>query len=60
MIFRFVVDVEVEKESGKFASRDEIAEKLIEAITDADPQQIDTDNDALYNTTNWDVQEDSK
>jgi hypothetical protein len=58
MRFEFKVSVEVERESGKFASRDEIAEELRTALADADPGQVSgvgADGDSYYNTIEWEV-----
>lgn len=58
MRFTFTVDVEVERDSGKFASRDEIAEQIQEAIEGADPGTIDSvgaDADSSYSVTSWEV-----
>ena len=38
--FTFVVTVEVERESGKFAPRDEIAEQISEWLEAADEGQV--------------------
>lgn len=56
MIFTFTVSVEVERVSGKFVSRDEIAGQIEEALTDADPQQISVD-DGEYETVMFEVEE---
>lgn len=53
--FVFKVTVEVERTEGKFASRDEIAEKIVEAIEDADPGQIDTDDGAVYEIVSFEA-----
>jgi hypothetical protein len=53
--FVFQVTVEVERTEGKFASRDEIAEKIAETISDADPGQIDTDDGAVYEIVSFEV-----
>lgn len=61
--FTFLVTVEAERESGKFASRDEIAEALITALEEADPGEIDgigADSESTYNTVTWEVQEQPK
>ncbi len=53
--FRFLVTVEVERMEGKFASRDEIAELLLDSL-DCDPGSISTDQ-GEYETVSWDVSE---
>lgn len=56
MNFIFTVTVTVEREEGKFASREELEAALVEALDDADPSSIETNNDATYNTTEWTVE----
>jgi hypothetical protein len=58
MRFEFNVSVEVERESGKFASRDEIGEEIRTAIADADPGQISgvgADGMSEYNVIEFEV-----
>lgn len=58
MKFTFTVEVEVERVQGKFASRDEIAEQLREAVKGADPGSVDgvgADGDSEYEVTSWEV-----
>lgn len=58
MRFVFTVEIEVERDSGKFASRDEIEQELHEAIDGADPEQIygvGADGDSAYSVTEWSV-----
>lgn len=55
--FTFTITVEVERTEGKFASRDEIAEKIAEELKGADPGTIDTDEGASYEVTSFDVQQ---
>jgi len=60
MDFTFTVTVSVTRESGKFAGRDEIAEYLIDQITDADPGTIDgvgADSESVYSVDSFDVEE---
>jgi hypothetical protein len=53
--FIFTVTVEVERSEGKFATRDELQEQIMEALTSADPGQIDGENGGIYTTVNWEV-----
>jgi hypothetical protein len=50
--YHFLVEVDVERESGKFAGRDEISEKLAEAISEgvdnADLYGIGSDSSSTY------------
>ena len=60
MRFTFTVEVEVEREEGKFASRDEIAEQIEEALVSADPQSYDGENGGSYATVDWTVTEEEQ
>jgi hypothetical protein len=53
--FIFTVTVEVEREEGKFATRDELQEQIMEALEGADPNQLDGENGGVYAVTNWEV-----
>jgi len=58
MKFTFTVEVEVQRESGKFAARDEIEEELRDAIEGADPGSVDgvgADGDTTYEVIEWSV-----
>lgn len=58
MIFKFEITVEVDRESGKFAGRDEIEDELRTALTDADPGNVSgvgADGDSEYVVTEWTV-----
>lgn len=58
--FTFTVTVELERETGKFATRDEMAEAIIEWLEAADEGTIDgigADGESTYNTTSWQVEE---
>jgi hypothetical protein len=44
----FTITVRVERESGKFVSRDDIAEQLIDVIQDANPGTVEVD-ESVYN-----------
>ncbi len=56
MKFSFTIEVEVERDSGKFASREEISEALVEAIEGANPDVVDgvgSDSESVYNIVEW-------
>jgi hypothetical protein len=55
--FSFTVNIEVERESGKFMPRDEVAEQLLEALEGADPGSVDggPDGDSVMNVITWEV-----
>lgn len=60
MRFSYVVEVEVDRVEGKFASREEVAEQIQEALDNADPGSIDgigSDGTSSYEVQSWDVQE---
>jgi hypothetical protein len=56
----FTVSVELERTEGKFASRDEMAEQIIDALESADPGSVDgigADGMSSYETVAWEVEE---
>ena len=55
--FVFTVTVEVEREEGKFASRDELADQIREAIEGADPGTVEGENGGSYSIVNWTVED---
>lgn len=57
MKFDFTVSVEVSREQGKFASREDIAGKIQEALDDANPGNVEGDEGGEYNVDSWDVTE---
>lgn len=57
MQFEFLVQVEVERSEGKFASRDELAEQIQQAIEGADPGDLDGEAGGSYSVQTWDVSE---
>lgn len=57
MQFTFTVTVEVSRTEGKFASRDELSDQLVEAIEAADPQSLEGDNGGQYETVSWTVED---
>jgi hypothetical protein len=59
MRFTFTVEVEVQRNEGKFATRDELAEQLREAIEGADPGSLEGENGGQYETTDWSVNDTS-
>lgn len=57
--FTFTVEVELERTEGKFASRDEMAEAIIDMLEGAqeDVYGIGADGDSSYEATSWEVSE---
>jgi hypothetical protein len=55
--FTFTVTVELERECGKFMSRDEAIELLLAELEGSDPGSIDggPDGDSIYNVVAWEV-----
>lgn len=58
MYFVFTVQVEVERDTGKFASREELENLIAEALANADEGSWTGDDGGEYSTTTWDVQHD--
>lgn len=52
--FTFAVEVTLERESGKFVSREDMASELETALQDADPGSVDVE-ETTYNVTDWSV-----
>lgn len=50
------VSVEVERTMGKFASREEIEEQILDAIEGADPGMISCDDGGEYEVVDWTVE----
>lgn len=58
MRFAFLVEVEVQFLSGKFASRESIEDEIREALESADPGSYSGDGEnAEYETADWSVSE---
>jgi hypothetical protein len=55
MQFKFEVIVGAERDEGKFASKDELAEQIQEALESADPGQLDGENGGVYSVQEWEV-----
>jgi hypothetical protein len=58
MEFDFTVHVSIEREEGKFASRDEMAEQISDALESADPGSLDGEAGGSYSVVEWNVDED--
>ncbi len=56
MELEFTVRVEVERQQGKFAGRDELEEQLRDALESADPGQLEGENGGEYEVTLWEVE----
>jgi hypothetical protein len=55
--FTFEVEVEANRTEGKFATRDELAEQIQQAIEDANPNSLTGDNGGEYSVDSWEVSE---
>jgi hypothetical protein len=55
MRFVFQVEVEMERTEGKFATREEISNEIVEALEGADIQSFTGENDGQYEVTEWAV-----
>lgn len=55
MRFTFTVEVELERSQGKFATRDEMQDQIIEALEGADPGSLTGDNEGEYDVVSWEV-----
>lgn len=54
MQIRLVIVAELEREHGKFISKDDLAESIRGELEGADPGAVDID-DSSYAVTSWDV-----
>lgn len=61
MRFTFTVEVEVERQEGKFASRDEVSEAITSALEEAQDNAgldgLGSDGMSVYEAIAWDVSE---
>lgn len=57
MRYTFTVEVEAERTEGKFATRDEIGDELMQAIESADPGSVEGEEGGQYEIVSWDVEE---
>ena len=58
MHFQFIMDVEVERTSGKFATRDEIEAAITEELDGALTMvSIEGENGGQYEVTDWSITE---
>ena len=48
MIITLTITVDVKHQSGKFATKEELAQLLIDEVEAADPSELTTDEDATY------------
>lgn len=55
--FRYVIDIEMERERGKFAPREELAEEIQRSLDEANFNDLDCANEGHYNVTSWEVNE---
>lgn len=58
MRFKLTVEVEVERQQGKFASRDEIEDQLrewLESANEGSVSGVGSDGDSEYDVVDWSV-----
>ncbi len=55
MLLRFIVEAEVEREEGLFASRDELEEQIVGELEGADPGSLDGDEGGSYTVVSFEV-----
>jgi hypothetical protein len=55
--FTFTVEVEVERIEGKFASRDDIGQQILDELEGCNPGQFTSENDGEYEVVDWSVEE---
>jgi hypothetical protein len=56
-MFEFKVEVQAERVSGKFLSREAIAEMLQQYLEDANPSEIEGDDAQEYSINDWLVED---
>lgn len=56
MRFSFTVEVEVERVQGKFASRDELSDQMVEWLENANEGSLTGENEGEYEVTDWTVE----
>lgn len=49
------IEIDLDREQGKFAAGDDLAEMIAAEIEGADPGEVETDEGATYSVTTWDV-----
>ena len=55
MQFTFTVNVTAERSEGKFASRDEIGDAILDELQGSDPGTVDGEAGGSYEITEWEV-----
>lgn len=55
MKVKLTVEVELTHVSGKFMSKEEAAEKLVDELQNSDPGSITSDDDAEYTVDSFEV-----
>lgn len=53
MRIRIVIEAEVERREGKFASREDLGDQLVEELEGADPGELEGENEGQYEVVEW-------
>lgn len=56
MKFQFLVTAEVSHVEGKFASRDDLEDKLTTELENSNPDSLTSDDEAEYTVDSWSVE----
>lgn len=57
MRFKFTVEIEVNRTTGKFPSRDDVAQELQDALDNANPGDLQVGDDSELEVSDWSVEE---
>jgi len=60
MNIEFRIIVSVSRQRGKFASHDELAQQIADALDQANPGELTGENGGEYTVDEWDIQEQVK
>jgi hypothetical protein len=57
MKFTYKIEVEAGRIEGKFASREELGEQIVDALDNANPSDLEGEAGGVYEIVAWDVSE---
>jgi hypothetical protein len=55
MHITFTIECDLERIEGKFATKEELAEQIVEELASAEPGQLEGENGGQYEVTSWEV-----